>query len=212
MLNLVAFCQNAPQQCPTIAVSGPAGMTHPGENINVSAKVTPAIQNLKYFWHASAGTITKDQGTSAISLATTSDDNFSEIVVRVEIEGVPNGCPQSASAKFGVSNGIFDVFSIEEFQWKVSRLDEGVRLDNLAIQLNKRGESNLAYIVLRTEKSRKVLEQRIKRMKQWLFNKRKFPNKARYVFLLERSDRDEITFWLLPTQYHICETTCVQIP
>ena len=212
LLNLAAFAQNGYQQCPSVVVSGPAGMTRPGDNIKVSAIVTPSFQNAKYSWYSSAGKIIKDQESPTASIRTTIEDNFSEIVVRVEIDGLPKYCPSSATAKFGINNGIYDVFPIDEFRWNISKLDEAARLDNLAIQLNESSEFDFAYIVLGTEKGRNVVEQRIRRMKDWLFNKRKFPNKTRYIFLLERSGREEIKFWLVPPKYHPCPIECVEIP
>lgn len=202
---------STPSNCPTITISGPTGLTRPEVPLRIAVVVTPSIENLKYFWRISAGTIAEGQGTSSISIMTTEENNFSDISANVEIEGLFPNCNHTANDKFGVSSGILDMSPVDDFQWKTSRNDERARLDNLAIQLNNSAAKNLAYIVLKTKNSRRIVEQRIKQIKNTLFVRRKYPNKDRYIFLLEISDAEEITFWLAPPEYRPCKETCSEI-
>src|ERR1043166_4819416 len=64
----ISECPNCHPQCacPTVSVSGPSGVTAPGQPMTFVATVSGA-ENATYNWTVSAGTISSGQGTSTIT-------------------------------------------------------------------------------------------------------------------------------------------------
>ena len=102
----VAECDCVPDPvctCPTITVSGPAGVTNPGESITFTANGGTA--DITYNWTVSAGTIESGQGTPSITVTTTPDMAGSNVTATVTIGGTDPtcNCPTTASETAGVS-------------------------------------------------------------------------------------------------------------
>jgi len=101
----VAECNCKPAcACPSVSVSGPAGITKPGDPMTFVANVTGG-EGITYNWSVSAGTISSGQGTSSITVDTTGVAGGSSITATVEIGGTPAGCdcPKTASETAGVA-------------------------------------------------------------------------------------------------------------
>jgi len=101
----IAECNCRPAcACPTLSVSGPSGITAPGEPMTFVANVTGG-GTLTYNWTVSAGTITSGQGTSSITVDTAGLGGQS-VTATVEIGGDTNppdcNCPKTASETAGV--------------------------------------------------------------------------------------------------------------
>jgi hypothetical protein len=89
--------------CPTLGVSGPAGITTPGETMTFTANVSGGSgETVTYNWTVSAGTIIEGQGTPAIRVATTPEMAGGNVTATVNIEGVCESCLKSANETAGL--------------------------------------------------------------------------------------------------------------
>jgi hypothetical protein len=103
--------------CPTLTVTGPSGVTQPGETMTFTANVSGGSQDaITYTWTVSAGTIESGQGTPSITVRTTADMAGSNVTATVTIGGTrPEcNCPATASETGGVATPLgpeeFDTF------------------------------------------------------------------------------------------------------
>jgi hypothetical protein len=138
--------QEAATPCPSIEVTGPAGITPAGDTVTFTADVKnyAATGEIKYNWSISAGEIEDGQGTSAIILRTTKEMNGSNVTATVEIDGLPEGCAKTASETAGVltagcGGGPVDRFGRAPKQMILPRVD------NLLIIL--RGEPGSTAVI-----------------------------------------------------------------
>jgi hypothetical protein len=85
--------------CPNLSVTGPAGITAPGETMTFTANLSGGDQNnITYNWTVSAGTIESGQGTSSITVRTTSDQAGGNVTATVNIGGTDPACNCDAEA------------------------------------------------------------------------------------------------------------------
>jgi len=98
--NCVRICQ-----CATVSLSGPAGITAPGETMTFTASVTPGTYDPTYNWTVSAGTIESGQGTPSIVVRTTREMAGSSVTATIDVGGAPAecSCPVTASETAGVA-------------------------------------------------------------------------------------------------------------
>ncbi|CAN5132091.1 hypothetical protein BH20ACI2_BH20ACI2_24960 [soil metagenome] len=121
--------------CPNLTISGPAGITSPGDAMTFTANVSGG-ENTTYDWTVTAGTIESGQGTPSIRVRTTSDMAGSNVTATVRIGGTDPACSCDidASDTAGVA-GIIDNITFDEFG-TLSNDDVRGRIDNFFIQLN----------------------------------------------------------------------------
>ncbi len=85
-------------ECPTLSVTGPAGVTAPGETMTFTANVSGGTgETVTYDWTVSNGTITEGQGTPVIRVATTTEMAGGNVEAKVRIGGVCEECNKDAS-------------------------------------------------------------------------------------------------------------------
>lgn len=85
-------------ECPTVEVTGPAGVTNPGEIVWFHASITGADPgSLEISWSTSAGKINKRDGKMKIGVLLSDDLSGSSITATVDVKGFPEGCAASAS-------------------------------------------------------------------------------------------------------------------
>ena len=90
--------------CPTLGVTGPAGVTAPGETMTFTANVSGGSgEAVTYNWSVSAGTIIEGQGTPVIRVATTPEMAGGNVTATVNIGGVCEVCPKDKSETAGIS-------------------------------------------------------------------------------------------------------------
>jgi hypothetical protein len=88
---------NGSTKCPTISVTGPAGVWSPGEEISFSVNLEGVSSaKLMYLWSVNKGRIAKGQGTKTIAV-TTPKGSYQPIEATVEVSGIAAGCPKLAS-------------------------------------------------------------------------------------------------------------------
>jgi hypothetical protein len=90
-------CESCISQCPTITVTGPAGIWQPGESITFSASVEPSdLRNFTFHWTVEDGKLIDGQGNSVIKVKTP-DGLYQRITATVIVSGLPANCPTTAS-------------------------------------------------------------------------------------------------------------------
>jgi len=190
-------------------------MNNFGEQIRLKAKVTPLpTSKLTYIWVLTSGAFIGDPTSSEITIEAAGEPNCegNEVVVELKVGGLDSMCDSSAIEKFPFYKNC-EVLPIDEYKTTVFSNQEKGSLDNLGIQMSKNPGFN-ANIILEasSDASEKAVRLRVKKMKQWVFEKRKFP-KDRFVFLLKRTDMDVTRMYLWPSgvvfplcESEICET------
>jgi hypothetical protein len=89
----------APCNCPQLSVTGPAGITAPGETMTFTANLSGGDQNnITFNWSVSAGTIESGQGTQSITVRTTRELAGGNVTATVTIGGTDPNCPCSTEA------------------------------------------------------------------------------------------------------------------
>ena len=165
-LALIAFSAVAAAQadngieCPEISITGPAGITNPGDVMIFSVNVIGRIPDgVKYHWKVVDGEIESGQGTRSLRVRTPNKSSFNTVAT-VEVVGLPEGCGTTASASSPVACFCVPIL-IDEFG-SVSRKVLNARIANFIEQLRDQPESR-AFIILyfepKTQKS--VVDRRI---------------------------------------------------
>lgn len=89
--------QNA--NCPTVEVSG-GGIVEPGSPMSFTVNVKDYdLSKISFNWTTSAGEISKGQGT--VTIAVTDYKMGENVTATVEVKGLPEGCPNTASETGG---------------------------------------------------------------------------------------------------------------
>jgi hypothetical protein len=86
-------------ECPSLSVTGPAGVTNPGDSMTFTANVSGGSQqSVTYNWTVSAGTITSGQGTPSITVATDRAMAGGNVTATVDIGGTDPSCSCTTTA------------------------------------------------------------------------------------------------------------------
>lgn len=145
----VAACPDCVKlcDCPSLSVSGPAGIVNPGDAMTFTATLAGGTQdNVTYNWSVSAGTIESGQGTPSITVRTTSEMANSSVTATVEIGGLPADCdcPRTANETGSIAPNP-EFVKIDEFG-KIPNDDIRSRLDTFFAELAN-NPSNQGYII-----------------------------------------------------------------
>jgi hypothetical protein len=125
-------------------------------------------KELEYFWTVENGRIISGQGTVSINVQFNSEPS---ITATVEVKGLPENCPDTASAK-----GIYDPAPkakvIAKFPTSAPQLDKS-KLDNLIASL-KGDLTTFAYVIISADEniSRKKLKQKESEIRKYLSDKK----------------------------------------
>jgi len=131
--------------CPTVQVTGPAGIHGPGEPVKFTADVKGAgLREVEHKWKVSQGKIVDGQGTNAITMVYDRDANGTSITATVEVSGLPEGCPNGASEIITYCIPLVPIL-VAEGSIAVTSIDK-VRLDKLAAELADRPDSQ-GYLI-----------------------------------------------------------------
>lgn len=126
---------NAPrvESCPTLSITGPAGVTVPGELMDMTAEVSGAPPNVAYHWTLEdEGVIEGGQGTLRLRVRAPKKTSFN-IVATLEIKGLPPGCVNKISETAPVSCRCLAILA--EYYPALNRREEIARLDAVVNQL-----------------------------------------------------------------------------
>ena len=142
----VAECADCVPECacPTLSVSGPSGVTAPGETMTFTASVSGG--DVTYNWSVSAGTIESGQGTPSITVRTSPDMAGGNVTATVEIGGTPPDCRcQTTASETAPVASVPEASIVDEFGPAVND-DVKARVDNFYTQLNN-NPSAQGYII-----------------------------------------------------------------
>jgi len=121
--------------CPTVSISGPTGVTAPGDTMTFVVSVSG--QDVTYNWTVSNGQIQSGQGTSSIVVSTTREMAGSNVTATVELGGLQSGCgcttTYNETAPVASPPGIIDV---EDISGPLNADAIKARIDAWYIQLN----------------------------------------------------------------------------
>jgi len=201
LILILAFCGGTFAQtdkispCPTIDVTGPAGIPNPDEPILFTASLSKEAEkfNLEYKWTVSGGEIIGGQGTLAVRAL---QKNLGEtLTLTLEVIGLPEKCEKTSSESMSICVGytleLLDEFSIAAFQ-----IDKA-RLDNFTARLQN-NPSAMAYIIEKFERktSRNAIEQKNQKILNYL--KTKGVQRDYIVLLNALTDKNLTQFVLVP--------------
>jgi hypothetical protein len=131
--------------CATLSVSGPAGVTNPGDTMTFTANVSggPAVT---YNWTVSAGTIESGQGTPSIVVRTARENAGQTITATVTLGGQDPACncPSTASES-GPVQPVPEPVLVDQFG-ALPNDDIRGRLDNFFQELSN-NPNNQGYII-----------------------------------------------------------------
>lgn len=177
--------------CPTLSVSGPAGITNPGDTMTFTAS---ASGDVTYNWTVSAGTIESGQGTPSITVRTTKEMAGSNVTATVNIGGTDPtcNCLTQASDNGGVA-AIPTATPVDEYG-ALKDDDVKARVDNFYIQLNN-NPSAKGYII-NYGTAAQIKKQKAQIMKAITFRK----YDAGRVTFVDGPNNGEVKtkFWLVP--------------
>ncbi len=91
-------CKQICPVCPTLSISGPSGVTKPGDTMTFTLNGVGSDSTVN--WSVSAGTIESGQGTSSITVRAPADGSVSNITATAEVGGISTrecSCPNTAS-------------------------------------------------------------------------------------------------------------------
>ncbi|MBA2379998.1 MAG: hypothetical protein H0V76_10550 [Blastocatellia bacterium] len=142
----VAACECQQRcECPSISVTGPAGITAPGETMNFTANVVGGGA-VTYNWSVNRGTIESGQGTPSITVRTSSADAASNVTATVNIGGLDPACDCPATASdSGPVDDVPQPILVDEFG-ALQNDDIRARLDQFFIELQN-NPTNQGYVI-----------------------------------------------------------------
>jgi hypothetical protein len=194
VMHAISAAQSVPEMaCPSIDVIVPAGIVEPGRLETYTAAVSGANQDLKYFWKVNAGEVKSGQGTRTIEVQRAD----SRLTVTVDIEGLPGGCPSSASdssvleyapqpAKVGT------LYSLEKGNSKK-------KLQEFADEIAKYPD-NQAYIIFGSgaNTSSSDVESRERKLLEYLTKLMNPFDRSRFTLVRSGGKADVIELWRIP--------------
>lgn len=138
--NCVDVCE-----CPTLSVSGPAGITAPNGEMTFTANLSGGTQDAPtYNWTVSAGEIISGQGTPSITVRAPGQDG--NVTASVEVGGLcAANCQNTASETAPVTGTTPEPTPVDEFGAAPDD-DVKARIDNFYIELNNNPNAQ-GYII-----------------------------------------------------------------
>lgn len=196
-------------QCPVISVSGPSGLTQPGENMEFRVDAGVVGPKLTYSWSVTAGTIIEGQGTDRIKVNTDRSIAGTNVTATVSIEGLASSCINSASGTALVDMGIACGLSIDDWG-KLKPNEERGRLDAFLNELAN-NPTNQGIITLRIT-SRERLDSGNARV-QFILKHLRFRefDANRVWFALELSEEPRTVLWRVPSGADVPCDKCLLI-
>lgn len=157
--------------CPTITVTGPAGVTVPGEQVEYTASVSDNVpKEVKYQWSVSVGKIVGGQGTLRLVVETPKISE-SNLIATLKVLGLPEGCVDTASETAPMPICILPVL-IDQFSG-LSLRDQAARLD-AAVQSVRENPGQILFIIeYATDRRRQAA--RVKWLNDQLTRRHKLP-------------------------------------
>jgi hypothetical protein len=183
-----------PCDCGTLDVSGPSGITTPGDAMTFTATVSGG-PSVTYNWSVSAGSIESGQGTSSIVVRTTKEMANSNITATVELGGTDPACHcQTTDSETGGIGSGPTLNKVDEFG---AAKDDEVkpRVDNFYIQLAN--DPNAHGVIINYGTPAQIKARKAQIMKAINFLKRP-ADRVTFVDGPDRGNGIETVFWIVP--------------
>ena len=133
-------------ECPSLSVTGPAGVTTPGDAMTFTANVSGGSQqSVTYNWNVSAGTIESGQGTPSITVRTDRTMMGGNVTATVTIGGLDANCQCTTEANAVGPVGTITAILVDEFG-KLSNDEIRSRLDAFFADLSN-NPGHQGYII-----------------------------------------------------------------
>jgi hypothetical protein len=193
---LSSLAQTDQRFCPKIVVTGPPGITNPGEKMEFRVSVSGIFAGLRYEWTVSHGEIVEGQGTLSITISGLSkDETGTNVEAKVKVGPMPNGCETTASEMAAVA-GL--PTSCPGQQWgKIKPNEERAQYDSFFAELEN-NPTDKGFILLSITQQEKLGSTNARILFATKHAKfRKF-DISRLVFGLVASDEPKTTVWRMP--------------
>ncbi len=204
VFGITAAQDESRSDCPTISVTGPAGITQPGDLLRFTLSIDPeqSLPDLSFEWKVEGGTIVRGQGTKRLEVRPEKYFNKATIAT-VKATGLPVGCPSTASEIGMTVCDPYLVIAGDVFLWTqystVSWMDERRKLDSIVRDGLGRYPDHVIYLEKTFEEGfpQKNVDVRVRQIKIYLQKMRKLP-KDRIFIRTFRGIRDFTTAYLVP--------------
>lgn len=204
---LLLFCATKAQSsgaCPSISVTGPAGIVEPGRTVHFSVSLEPeeASRPLGFEWTVSGGAILGRQDTRALEVRPEKYFN-KETTATVLVRGLPDGCAGTARESFIVVCDPYLVISGEVSFWtqysEVSWQEERESLDSVVLDGLKSRPRQVIYLekTFGNGASQKDVDTQIRRIRNYLNKVRRIPRDGFFI-RTSRGDRAQTNVYLVP--------------
>jgi hypothetical protein len=187
----VSFAQtNKISSCPTVSISNTT-IPEPEGYVVYTASLSEQVEPFKvqYNWTVQHGKIVSGQGTSTAKFKIDS----TSLNVSVQITGLPEKCPNTASESFVIDFAQQRQFA--EFSISVSQINKN-SLDSLAAELqNNPAATAYVFEYFRQNTSQKLIKQKIQKITDYLLREKGI-NKDRIVILTKRSSKNSTKIFI----------------
>lgn len=189
----VCFSQASKANCPTISVVGPSRIMNEGETMKFAIVVGLVSPRLNYKWKVENGQIINGQGTSEITVS--GGEGNSIVKASVKIDGIPDGCDNSASETAAIAETPSCCFLVSWGSLKPD--DERDHLDLFFAELqNNPTDTGLIVLAITNKEKLNLTNSRIRFViKHAKFRKFDF---IRLKFTLALSDEQLTTLFRIP--------------
>ena len=175
-----AFAQDkTPAKCPTISVTGPAGVISRPDLVVFVANVEDANDSLTYLWSISGGVIVAGQGTAKLEVRPNSYVAV-QVTASIHITGLPSGCMNLATeTAVSVCDPEIVFFGIWGSYGNVTWEEERKELDTLILRGLKEHPDQVAYVEksFRYDIPWNVRQAHIRKIENYVYRFRRIPKK-----------------------------------
>ena len=182
--------------CPTISVTGPAGIPRRGELYLYTSSIKGTIPpGLVYRWTVRNGAIIEGQGTPSAKIAP--DPNGNSVTVTLELIGLPTGCPNIASEGFVVDSLLLEPILVDQFSAPISKLEKE-RFENAADE-EKNNPNNQLYIIEYFPKntSSLAIRNKVRRLSEFLTTEAQL-DRSYFKIVTAKADKPSTKIYRIP--------------
>ena len=196
--------QNEKSGCPTISVTGPAGIVQPPDLFAYTVYVDPEVSwpKIGFEWTITGGEVVGRTDTKTVKVQP--DKYFGKATIAsVRVQGLPEGCPNTASEMGGSVCDSYLVMEADVSFWtqyrEVTWQGEQKELDSLAIDGLKRNPEHVIYLEKAFQKAlpQSAVDSRIRQIRNYLSKVRKLPQ-SRYFIRVSRGNVNQTNGYLVP--------------
>ena len=183
-----------PANCPTITVTGPAGIVTPGEYFYFAAELSgPVPEDVSFSWTINDVEIVDGQGTVKVQAKFLESAVGRSVTGTIKLTGLPEGCPDSAAMTFsiGMPPEPEELGSTGDRTFKI----DPALLNRIRLSLEENPTSQLYVVVYYASPERELARIKFTLIKQ--LSKTKI-DPDRFTIAAAGVDFNRATFWRVP--------------